>query len=68
MTQAVCDRVRDLFPFESDKSVVLEDKRTLQTWVLGKIGMRDLISELTFGLSFDDDDSPNANSLEEPDQ
>jgi len=68
VTQAVCDRVRDLFPFESDKSVVLEDKRTLPTWLLGKTGMRDLISELTFGLSFDDDESSNAPSIEEDDR
>lgn len=61
VTQEVSDRVQDLFPFESDKLLVLEDKRTLPTWVLGKTGMRELISELTFGLDFDDDDdSPDA--------
>ena len=56
VTQAVCDRVQDMFPFEQDKIISLEDKRTLPTWVLGKTGMRDLISELTLGLSFDEDD------------
>jgi class 3 adenylate cyclase len=68
VTQAVCDRVGDLFPFESDKSVVLEDKSTLPTWRLGKTEMRDLISELTFGLSFDEDESSNAHSIEEDDR
>ncbi|HBB31496.1 MAG TPA: adenylate/guanylate cyclase domain-containing protein [Cyanobacteria bacterium UBA8803] len=67
VTQAVYDPVRDLFPFESNKSVVLEDKRTLPTWVLGKTGLRDLIDELTFGLSFDDDDDLNPHSTEERD-
>lgn len=57
VTQAVCDLVRDLFPFDADKSIVLEDKRTLPTWVLGKIGVGNLIREVTFGLSFDDDDT-----------
>jgi class 3 adenylate cyclase len=56
VTQAVCDRVQDMFRFEKDKIISLEDKRSLPTWVLGKTGMRDLISELTLGLSFDDDD------------
>lgn len=56
VTQAICDRVQDLFPFESDRIVSLEDKRNLPTWVLGKTGMRDLIGEITFGLDFDDDD------------
>jgi hypothetical protein len=60
--------VGDLFPFESDKSVVLEDKSTLPTWRLGKTEMRDLISELTFGLSFDEDESSNAHSIEEDDR
>lgn len=65
VTQAVCDRVQDLFPFESDKSIVLEDKRTLPTWVLGKTGMRELLNELTFGLRFDDDETPPVSSTEE---
>jgi class 3 adenylate cyclase len=68
VTQAVCDRVRDVFSFESDKSIVLEDNRTLPTWVLGKTGLRDLSGELTFGVSFDDDDSSNAHSIEEREQ
>lgn len=59
VTQTVCDRLQDLFPFEKDKTICLEDKRNLQTWVLGRTGMRDLISELTSGLSFDDEDKSN---------
>uniref|UniRef100_B8HPQ6 Adenylate/guanylate cyclase with integral membrane sensor n=1 Tax=Cyanothece sp. (strain PCC 7425 / ATCC 29141) TaxID=395961 RepID=B8HPQ6_CYAP4 len=58
-TANICDSVPDLFPFEPDKAIVLADRRTLPTWVLRKTGIRDLISELTWGLSFDDEDSPN---------
>jgi class 3 adenylate cyclase len=64
VTQAVCDRVQDIFPFEPDKIICLEDKKNLPTWVLGKTGMRDLISELTFGLRFDEDDIFNPQSIE----
>jgi class 3 adenylate cyclase len=56
VTQAVIERIQELFPFESDKTLTLEDNRTLPTWVLGRTGMRDLIGELTFGLKFDDEE------------
>jgi class 3 adenylate cyclase len=56
VTQFVYDRVQDLFPFEPDQSISLEDRSNLSTWVLGKAGMRDLISNITFGLDFDEDD------------
>ncbi len=62
VTQAICDRVLDIFPFEPDRTISLEDKRHLPTWVLGKTSMRDLIGEITFGLDFDDDDSFNPKS------
>ena len=62
VTKAICDRVLDIFPFEPDRTISLEDKRHLPTWVLGKTSMRDLIGEITFGLDFDDDDSFNPKS------
>lgn len=62
VTQAVCDRVQDLFSFEPDKSIILEDKRILPTWVLGQAGIRDSLGEPSFGLSFDNQDSPNTHT------
>jgi len=56
VTQFVCDRVQDLFPFEPDQPISLEDRSNLPTWVLGKTGIRGLISDITFGLNFDEDD------------
>ena len=56
VTQAIYDRVQDLFPFEPDQAISLEDKQTMPTWVLGKTGMSDLIGDITFGLDFDTDD------------
>lgn len=56
VTQAIYDRVQDLFPFEPGQRITLEDKSTLPTWVLGKTGMSDLIGDITFGLDFDTDD------------
>ncbi|MEM7590376.1 MAG: adenylate/guanylate cyclase domain-containing protein [Cyanobacteria bacterium P01_A01_bin.83] len=55
VTKAVCDRLEDLFAFESDSAVTLSDKSTIPTWVLGKTGLKDLIGEVTSGLNFDED-------------
>ncbi len=62
VTQAVCDRVQDLVAFEPDKTISLKDNRNLPTWVLGKMGMSGLISDITFGLDFDEDDIFNPKS------
>jgi class 3 adenylate cyclase len=54
VTTAVRERVVDLFAFESGKTVTLENKSTLSTWILGKTGLQELITELTLGLNFDE--------------
>ena len=59
VTQAVFDRLQDIFPFGSDKSIVLSDNRTIKTWVLGISGMLELINELKSSVNFDDDENPN---------
>ncbi|MEM8828314.1 MAG: adenylate/guanylate cyclase domain-containing protein [Cyanobacteria bacterium P01_G01_bin.19] len=56
VTQAIKDRVKDMFAFQSGNSITLSDKGKISTWVLGQTGMSDLIGEITFGLDFDEDD------------
>lgn len=54
VTAAVRDRVVDLFAFETGKNLTLDNQTTVPTWVLGKTGLQELITELTFGLNFDE--------------
>ncbi|MEM8720443.1 MAG: adenylate/guanylate cyclase domain-containing protein [Cyanobacteria bacterium P01_G01_bin.39] len=65
VTKAVRDRVKDIFAFQSNNSLTLLDKRNIDTWVLGKTGMSDLIDEITFGLDFDEEDDFGNNMIEE---
>ncbi|NER00154.1 MAG: hypothetical protein F6K30_26230, partial [Cyanothece sp. SIO2G6] len=72
ITQAVYDRVQEFFQFESGQPVLLAGNRSMPTWVLGKSGMSDLISQLTTGLGWGDEgensasgNSPNPTNKED---
>ncbi|MDY6785927.1 MAG: adenylate/guanylate cyclase domain-containing protein [Cyanobacteriota bacterium] len=55
VTQEVRDRIQDLHPLESGVAIAIENRGKIPTWVLGKTGMQNLISELTLGLDFDEE-------------
>ncbi len=54
VTQAVYDRLHEIHNFTKSDGIT-QDGRKLPTWVLGKTGLQDLISDLTTGLDFDAD-------------
>ncbi|MBO1067467.1 MULTISPECIES: adenylate/guanylate cyclase domain-containing protein [Nostocales] len=57
VTQAVCDRVQEIFSFQPDQTIKLEDQSHLPTWGLGKADMSSLFSDITPGFDFDADDN-----------
>ena len=49
VTKAISSNVKEVYDFEPNNSITLMDQRSIPTWVLGKTGMSDLVSDLTSG-------------------
>jgi class 3 adenylate cyclase len=54
VSQEVCDRLHDLYSFQKDADIKVEDKGKLSTWAIRKGGLKDLIDNLSEGLDRDD--------------
>lgn len=50
-TETVRDRLKDLYNFQPGASIAFEDQAKIETWILRKGALTDLIGELTSGLS-----------------
>jgi class 3 adenylate cyclase len=53
VSQEVYDRLHDLYSFQKDADIKIEDKGKLSTWVIRKGGLKDLIDNLSEGLDRD---------------
>ncbi|MEL6224205.1 MAG: adenylate/guanylate cyclase domain-containing protein [Cyanobacteria bacterium J06627_8] len=52
-TSTVRDRLNDLYDFSRGEAIAFEDHAKIETWILKKGALTDLIGELTSGLSLD---------------
>jgi class 3 adenylate cyclase len=53
VSQEVYDRLHDLYSFQKDADIKIEDKGKLFTWAIRKGGLKDLIDNLSEGLDRD---------------